>query len=174
MIIELLKAYLEVEKDIKNIYLKLFWRIMDRKEAIDLALNLGVDPKHADQMVRGVCSLPNGTGKKIRVAVFARGSKAEEAQKAGADVVGAEELMEVVQSGEINFEVDDVIDSLNKIEGSFHGSFDKLDGLTYFADDYWFNIRGSNTEEKLRVNVEATNQEILSDVIQQIKNIIGV
>ena len=77
-------------------------------------------------------------------------------------------------SGEINFEVDDVIDSLNKIEGSFHGSFDKLDGLTYFADDYWFNIRGSNTEEKLRVNVEATNQAILSDVIQQIKNIIGV
>ena len=73
-------------------------------ETIDLALNLGVDPKHADQMVRGVCSLPNGTGKKIRVAVFARGSKAEEAQKAGADVVGAEDLMEVVQSGEINFD----------------------------------------------------------------------
>ena len=68
----------------------------------------------------------------------------------------------------------DVIDSLNKIEGSFDGSFEKLDGLTYFADDYWFNIRGSNTEEKLRVNVEATNQAILSDVIQQIKNIIGV
>ena len=77
-------------------------------------------------------------------------------------------------SGEINFEVDDVIDSLNKIEDSFDGSFEKLDGLTYFADDYWFNIRGSNTEEKLRVNVEATNQAILSDVIQQIKNIIGV
>ncbi len=73
-------------------------------ETIDLALNLGVDPKHADQMVRGVCSLPNGTGKKIRVAVFARGSKAEEAQKAGADLVGAEDLMEVVQSGDINFD----------------------------------------------------------------------
>ena len=77
-------------------------------------------------------------------------------------------------SGEINFEVEDVIDSLNSIESSFGGSFDKLDGLTYFADDYWFNIRGSNTEEKLRVNVEANDQEILSDVIEQIKNIIGV
>ncbi len=77
-------------------------------------------------------------------------------------------------SGEINFEVEDVLDSLNSIESSFGGSFDKLDGLTYFADDYWFNIRGSNTEEKLRVNVEANDQEILSDVIEQIKNIIGV
>jgi large subunit ribosomal protein L1 len=73
-------------------------------ETIDIVLNLGVDPRHADQMVRGVCALPNGTGKSMRVAVFARGEKAEEAQKAGADIVGAEDLMEKVQNGEINFD----------------------------------------------------------------------
>ena len=73
-------------------------------ETFDLAFNLGIDPRHADQMVRGVCSLPHGTGKKIRVAVFARGVKAEEAKKAGADLVGAEDLMEAIQSGEINFD----------------------------------------------------------------------
>ena len=73
-------------------------------ETIDLALNLGVDPRHADQMVRGVCALPNGTGRKVRVAVFARGAKADEAQKAGADIVGAEDLMEVVQSGKVDFD----------------------------------------------------------------------
>ena len=73
-------------------------------ETIDLALNLGVDPRHADQMVRGVCALPNGTGRTVRVAVFARGAKADEAQKAGADIVGAEDLMEIVQSGKVDFD----------------------------------------------------------------------
>jgi large subunit ribosomal protein L1 len=73
-------------------------------ETIDLALNLGVDPRHADQMVRGVCALPNGTGKAVRVAVFARGAKADEAHKAGADIVGAEDLMEIVQSGRVEFD----------------------------------------------------------------------
>jgi len=73
-------------------------------ETVEIALNLGVDPRHADQMVRGVVSLPNGTGKTVRVAVFARGPKAEEAQKAGADIVGAEDLMETVQGGTIEFD----------------------------------------------------------------------
>ncbi|MFD3191776.1 50S ribosomal protein L1 [Sedimentitalea sp. HM32M-2] len=73
-------------------------------ETIELAVNLGVDPRHADQMVRGVVGLPNGTGKTVRVAVFARGPKAEEAQAAGADIVGAEDLMETVQSGKIEFD----------------------------------------------------------------------
>ncbi|WP_417452058.1 50S ribosomal protein L1 [Kordiimonas sp.] len=73
-------------------------------ETIEVAMNLGVDPRHADQMVRGVVALPHGTGKSVRVAVFARGPKAEEAEKAGADVVGAEDLMEAIQKGEINFE----------------------------------------------------------------------
>ena len=73
-------------------------------ETIEVALNLGVDPRHADQMVRGVASLPNGSGRSVRVAVFARGDRAEEAKKAGADVVGAEELVEIVQKGEINFD----------------------------------------------------------------------
>jgi len=73
-------------------------------ETIELAINLGVDPRHADQMVRGVCELPNGTGRSVRVAVFAKGPKAEEATKAGADVVGAEDLMEQVQGGNINFD----------------------------------------------------------------------
>ena len=73
-------------------------------ETVEIAMNLGVDPRHADQMVRGVVSLPNGTGKTVRVAVFARGPKAEEAEKAGADIVGAEDLMETVQSGKIEFD----------------------------------------------------------------------
>ena len=73
-------------------------------ETIDIAINLGVDPKHADQMVRGVCALPHGNGKDVRVAVFAKGEKAEEAKKAGADLVGAEDLMETVQSGAIDFD----------------------------------------------------------------------
>ena len=73
-------------------------------ETVEVAINLGVDPRHADQMVRGVVSLPNGTGKTVRVAVFARGAKAEEAQAAGADIVGAEELMQAIQGGEINFD----------------------------------------------------------------------
>jgi large subunit ribosomal protein L1 len=73
-------------------------------ETVELAMNLGVDPKHADQMVRGVCTLPNGTGRTQRVAVFARGAKAEEAKAAGADVVGAEDLVEQVSQGNINFD----------------------------------------------------------------------
>jgi len=73
-------------------------------ETIEVALNLGVDPRHADQMVRGVCQLPNGSGRKLRVGVFAKGPKAEEAKKAGADVVGAEDLVEQVQKGVIEFD----------------------------------------------------------------------
>jgi len=73
-------------------------------ETVEVAMNLGVDPKHADQMVRGVCMLPNGTGRTQRVAVFARGAKAEEAKAAGADVVGAEDLVEQVSQGNINFD----------------------------------------------------------------------
>ena len=73
-------------------------------ETIELAINLGVDTRHADQMVRGVCSLPNGTGKSMRVAVFAKDQKAEEATAAGADLVGAEDLMESIQKGNIDFD----------------------------------------------------------------------
>ncbi|MGR3615905.1 MAG: 50S ribosomal protein L1 [Paracoccaceae bacterium] len=73
-------------------------------ETIEIAMNLGVDTRHADQMVRGVIGLPNGTGKAMRVAVFARGPKAEEAQAAGADIVGAEDLMETIQGGTIDFD----------------------------------------------------------------------
>ena len=73
-------------------------------ETIEIAMNLGVDTRHADQMVRGVIGLPNGTGKSVRVAVFARGPKAEEAHAAGADIVGAEDLMETVQGGTIDFD----------------------------------------------------------------------
>ncbi|MAZ01933.1 MAG: 50S ribosomal protein L1 [Sneathiella sp.] len=73
-------------------------------ETVEIAMNLGVDPRHADQMVRGVIQLPNGTGKSVRVAVFARGDKADEATAAGADLVGAEDLMEKIQAGEMNFD----------------------------------------------------------------------
>ncbi|MEC9434783.1 MAG: 50S ribosomal protein L1 [Pseudomonadota bacterium] len=73
-------------------------------ESIEISLNLGVDPRHADQMVRGVVTLPNGTGKTVRVAVFARGPKADEAAAAGADIVGAEDLMETIQGGKIEFD----------------------------------------------------------------------
>ncbi len=73
-------------------------------ETIEVALNLGVDPRHADQMVRGVCNLPNGSGRTVRVGVFARGAKADEAKAAGADVVGAEDLFETVNGGTINFD----------------------------------------------------------------------
>ncbi len=73
-------------------------------ETVEISMNLGIDPRHADQMVRGVVGLPNGTGKDVRVAVFARGPKAEEAQAAGADIVGAEDLMEIVQGGKIDFD----------------------------------------------------------------------
>jgi large subunit ribosomal protein L1 len=73
-------------------------------ETIEVAMNLGVDPRHADQMVRGVCNLPNGSGRTVRVAVFARAAKADEARAAGADVVGAEDLVEQVQGGTIDFD----------------------------------------------------------------------
>ncbi|WP_326525678.1 50S ribosomal protein L1 [Sphingomonas sp.] len=73
-------------------------------ESVEIALNLGVDPRHADQMVRGVVTLPKGTGKTVRVGVFAKGAKADEAREAGADVVGAEDLMEIVQGGTIDFD----------------------------------------------------------------------
>ncbi len=73
-------------------------------ETVEIALNLGVDPRHADQMVRGVVTLPAGTGKDVRVAVFARGGKADEAREAGADVIGAEDLMESIQGGTIDFD----------------------------------------------------------------------
>ncbi|WP_010141970.1 50S ribosomal protein L1 [Oceanicola sp. S124] len=73
-------------------------------ETVEIAMNLGVDPRHADQMVRGVVGLPNGTGKDVRVAVFARGAKADEAKAAGADIVGAEDLMETIQGGTIEFD----------------------------------------------------------------------
>jgi len=73
-------------------------------ETIEVAMNLGVDPRHADQMVRGVCNLPNGSGRSVRVGVFARGAKADEARAAGADVVGAEDLVEQVQAGNIDFD----------------------------------------------------------------------
>jgi large subunit ribosomal protein L1 len=73
-------------------------------ETIEVALNLGVDPRHADQMVRGVVTLPKGTGKTVRVGVFAKGAKADEAREAGADVVGAEDLLEIVQGGKIEFD----------------------------------------------------------------------
>ena len=73
-------------------------------ETVEIAMNLGVDPKHADQMVRGVCNLPNGSGRTARVAVFAKGAKADEARAAGADIVGAEDLVELVSKGTINFD----------------------------------------------------------------------
>ena len=73
-------------------------------ETVEVAMNLGVDPRHSDQMVRGVCVLPNGSGRSARVAVFAKGAKADEATAAGADVVGAEDLVEKVQAGQIDFD----------------------------------------------------------------------
>ena len=73
-------------------------------ETVEISMNLGVDPRHADQMVRGVCNLPNGSGRTVRVAVFARGAKADEARAAGADIVGAEDLFETVNGGTIEFD----------------------------------------------------------------------
>jgi len=73
-------------------------------ETVEIAMNLGVDPRHADQMVRGVVNLPNGTGKTVRVAVFARGEKADQAKAAGADIVGAEDLLDIINSGKIDFD----------------------------------------------------------------------
>ena len=80
------------------------WANAKFDETVEVAMNLGVDPRHADQMVRGVCNLPNGSGRTVRVAVFARGAKADDARAAGADVVGAEDLMERVQGGNIDFD----------------------------------------------------------------------
>jgi large subunit ribosomal protein L1 len=79
-------------------------KLIKDRETVEIAMNLGVDPRHADQMVRGVVTLPNGTGRSLRVAVFARGAKADEARAAGADVVGAEDLVEKVQGGNIDFD----------------------------------------------------------------------
>jgi large subunit ribosomal protein L1 len=98
--VESTKAY-SVEEAVKLIKARATAKF---DETIELAINLGVDPRHADQMVRGVVSLPNGTGRTQRVAVFAKGPKADEARAAGADIVGAEDLAEQVQKGEINFD----------------------------------------------------------------------
>jgi large subunit ribosomal protein L1 len=95
------KANLSVEEAVKLIKTAASAKF---DETLEIAMNLGVDPKHADQMVRGVVTLPNGTGKTVRVAVFARGDKADQAKKAGADIVGAEDLMERIQQGNIDFD----------------------------------------------------------------------
>ncbi|MEA3003242.1 MAG: large subunit ribosomal protein [Sphingomonadales bacterium] len=86
-------------------------------ETIEVAMNLGVDPRHADQMVRGVVTLPAGTGKNVRVAVFARGNKADEAREAGADVIGAEDLMESIQGGTIDYDRDNATPDMMGIVG---------------------------------------------------------
>ncbi len=106
---KLAKAYEGVDRE--NAYaieeaVKLVKELSSGKfdETVEVAMNLGVDPRHADQNVRGVVSLPHGTGKSVRVAVFARGDKADEAKAAGADVVGAEDLAEQIQAGNIDFE----------------------------------------------------------------------
>ena len=95
------KANLSVEEAVKLVKASASAKF---DETVEIAMNLGVDPRHADQMVRGVVSLPNGTGKTVLVAVFARGPKADEATEAGADIVGAEDLMETIQSGKIEFD----------------------------------------------------------------------
>lgn len=105
----IVNAYKNVEKD-KAYALKDAIKIVKENatakfdETVDLAINLGVDPKYADQMIRGVCPLPHGNGKKIRVAVFAQGEKADEAKAAGADIVGAEDLIESILAGKIDFD----------------------------------------------------------------------
>ena len=95
------KTYLPVEEAIALVKANATAKF---DETVEIAMNLGVDPRHADQMVRGVVTLPKGTGKTVRVGVFARGAKAEEATAAGADVVGAEDLMEAIQGGKIDFD----------------------------------------------------------------------
>ena len=95
------KAHLPVEQAVELVKANATAKF---DETIEIAMNLGVDPRHADQMVRGVVTLPNGTGKDVRVAVFARGPKAEEARTAGAEVVGAEDLVESIQGGKIDFD----------------------------------------------------------------------
>jgi len=105
----IVNAYKNVEKD-KAYALKDAIKIVKENatakfdETIDLAINLGVDPKYADQMIRGVCPLPHGNGKKVRVAVFAQGEKADEAKAAGADIVGAENLVDSILAGKIEFD----------------------------------------------------------------------
>ncbi len=105
-----MKAAREAVKDKKNLTVEEAVRLVKENatakfdETVEIAMNLGVDPRHADQMVRGVVGLPHGTGKDVRVAVFARGPKADEAKEAGADIVGAEDLMEQVQQGNLNFD----------------------------------------------------------------------
>jgi large subunit ribosomal protein L1 len=103
------KAYNSFKKEDEIPVAEAMKIILDNKsskfdETVELALNLSVDPRHADQMVRGVVALPNGTGKTVRVAVFAKGDKAEEAKKAGADIVGADDLAEKVQGGMMDFD----------------------------------------------------------------------
>ena len=98
--VDVIKAY-SIEEAVKLIKSRATAKF---DETIELAMNLGVDPRHADQMVRGVVSLPSGTGRTLRVAVFAKGAKADEARAAGADIVGAEDLAETIQKGEINFD----------------------------------------------------------------------
>jgi large subunit ribosomal protein L1 len=95
------KALVSVEEAVKLIKANASAKF---DETLEIAMNLGVDPRHADQMVRGVVQLPNGTGKTVRVAVFARGTKADEAKAAGADIVGAEDLAEAIQGGKIDFD----------------------------------------------------------------------
>ncbi|KFI25546.1 50S ribosomal protein L1 [Paenirhodobacter enshiensis] len=95
------KANLSVEEAVKLVKANATAKF---DETLEIAMNLGVDPRYADQMVRGVVQLPNGTGKVVRVAVFARNAKADEAKAAGADIVGAEDLMETIQSGKIEFD----------------------------------------------------------------------
>lgn len=103
------KAYAEIDRN-KFYKLAEAVKIIKRNavakfdETIEVSINLGIDPRHSDQMVRGVIDLPHGTGKTIRVAVFARGAKAEEAQAAGADLIGAEDLSEIVQGGKMDFD----------------------------------------------------------------------
>mgnify|MGYP001604342924 CR=1 FL=1 len=105
----LTKAYSSFKKDDELPVADAVKILLDHKtpkfdETVEMALNLAVDPRHADQMVRGVVNLPNGTGKSVRVAVFAKGDKAEEAKKAGADIVGAEDLAQQVQEGKMDFD----------------------------------------------------------------------
>ena len=95
------KSYLPVEEAVALVKANATAKF---DETVEIAMNLGVDPRHADQMVRGVVQLPNGTGKDVRVAVFARGPKAEEAKAAGAEVVGAEDLVESIQGGNLDFD----------------------------------------------------------------------